>query len=146
MIVDKTSWHTRLYFWWHKAKYPNWPYPHWPEPTSVNLCPYVRTVLFWAPLRFVFLGKVLRWFSWSALGLLLQYLLCLMGYKALAVEATIVLALVAMMAVVGSMAGLSWLHDGVYGTFSFPIKSFVLVLKGRLQAAHDKVCPVIELK
>lgn len=43
MQIRKNSWHYKIYSWFTDS-----------EKTQVNLCPYVRTVFLWAPLRFVF--------------------------------------------------------------------------------------------
>ena len=52
MQVQSNEWHARLYRWWYVNKYK--PYS-WELPkTRANLCPYMRAVLFWAPLRALF--------------------------------------------------------------------------------------------
>ena len=139
MIVDKSSWHARLYFWWHKQKRPNGS-----EPTVVNLCPYVRTVLLWAPLRFVFLHRFVRWISWPLLLGFGQFGLYLMGPRAMKAEKFFLMSLVIGTAFIATMAGVIWFHDRIKDVDS--VKSFGRVLDARLEAAHDKICPVIELK
>lgn len=48
MIINKNSWSYKVYS-WYKGE----------PPTSSNLCPYTRTVLLWAPLKFLFAkGKI----------------------------------------------------------------------------------------
>jgi len=47
--VSYHSWHSELYHWWYEKKYGH---PK-AQPVS-NLCPYMRVVLFWAPLRILF--------------------------------------------------------------------------------------------
>jgi hypothetical protein len=47
--VDYNSWHARLYYWWYRRKH------KYPKENNVsNLCPYMRAVLIWAPLRILF--------------------------------------------------------------------------------------------
>ena len=56
MWIDRNSWHWRLYLWWYNRKFPLRSYKNspWFKPlTSVNICPYVRTILFWAPIRWL---------------------------------------------------------------------------------------------
>lgn len=52
MQVSASSWHVRVYRWWydHKYKRDSWETPK----THSNLCPYMRAVMFWAPLRALF--------------------------------------------------------------------------------------------
>jgi hypothetical protein len=55
--VSNASWHARLYLWWYYAKWPKKRIEHEREGEGKvvgNLCPYVRTVLFWAPCRWLF--------------------------------------------------------------------------------------------
>src|SRR5208337_2658736 len=49
MIVERNEWHVRVYEWWYQHKYRN----SAPRYQS-NLCPYMRAVMFWAPLRVLF--------------------------------------------------------------------------------------------
>jgi hypothetical protein len=67
--VNRESWHAKVYLWWYYAKWPNKKREReydlargYGEPKkSSNLCPYVRTVLFWAPCRWLFYqGKIGR--------------------------------------------------------------------------------------
>lgn len=47
--VNTDSWHVKVYKWWYRTKW-----PHKGKPERTNLCPYVRTVLIWAPIRWLF--------------------------------------------------------------------------------------------
>ena len=60
MKIEESSWHYRVYCWFTGRHH-----------SQVNLCPYVRTVFLWAPLRFLFGdGKIGRFyvaaFVWPA--------------------------------------------------------------------------------
>lgn len=46
--VSSQALHTRIYLWWYWKKY------NQPKYGSTNLCPYMRTVMFWAPIRAIF--------------------------------------------------------------------------------------------
>lgn len=48
IAVSRLDWHARLYLWWYQKKY------HRGRYGSTNLCPYMRAVIFWAPLRAIF--------------------------------------------------------------------------------------------
>ena len=67
--VNRRAWHARVYLWWYYTK---WPHRRSEGPkTASNLCPYVRAVVLWAPLRWLFyqgrIGKVqlrVAWIAW----------------------------------------------------------------------------------
>jgi len=48
MKISINSWHGHIYKWWWKMLNTGKPLPQ-----TVSLCPYVRTVLLWAPIIFV---------------------------------------------------------------------------------------------
>lgn len=52
MNIRSTDWHYRLYLFNHrlcqKFRGNTWWYEH--EPSRINLCPYMRTILIWGPL------------------------------------------------------------------------------------------------
>lgn len=50
--VNRNSWHASIYLWWYGKKYQN-NFAKRNKP-GTNLCPYMRAILFWAPLRFIF--------------------------------------------------------------------------------------------
>lgn len=52
--VDRNSWHARMYLWHRRQKGQHFT-------NSVNLCPYMRTVLLWAPLRWLLLTGRKSW-------------------------------------------------------------------------------------
>lgn len=151
MKLSKRSWHTRVYLWWCSQKYDTPKYmpdggikliPRAERP--VNLCPYVRTVLFYAPLRWTFLTGKKAWFSWLALVALLHWLAYLIwGEKAFRFdEAVGILAgLVAVLGTIGWIASL--VKDGAQN--SDVLRSFGSVVAARYSSVHDKVCPVVEL-
>lgn len=59
--VSSSSWHTRIYLWWYRKKY------LYRDSNTTNLCPYMRTVLFWAPARAI-LWDWMTLFTFSAWG------------------------------------------------------------------------------
>jgi hypothetical protein len=54
--IDPQSWHCRVYLWWYQHKY-----KARPERSRSNLCPYMRVIMFWAPMRAVFGTWVKVW-------------------------------------------------------------------------------------
>lgn len=58
--INRLSWHAKVYLWWYYKKFPYKKDPlFYKEKQSSNLCPYVRVVLLWAPLRwFFFDGRI----------------------------------------------------------------------------------------
>jgi hypothetical protein len=61
LCVSKKSWHARIYIWWYELKYGSF------TNTSVNLCPYMRAIMFWAPLRLLFTDAI-TFFEIESLG------------------------------------------------------------------------------
>lgn len=58
MITASTnSWHRKVYTWWYVQRWGVSP------SNSTNLCPYMRTILIYAPLRFLFS-------NWTQIGFL----------------------------------------------------------------------------
>ena len=53
MWIDRNSWHWRLYQWWYERKFSRYDRAERGPLTLVNICPYVRTILFWAPIRWL---------------------------------------------------------------------------------------------
>jgi hypothetical protein len=81
IAVSKESWHARFYLWWYYAKY-----GYSGVKTNSNLCPYVRTVLVWAPFRWWFRqGKILgfhvAWVTWPLLALSIPQPLGFFSYR-----------------------------------------------------------------
>ena|ERR1700682_1639455 len=52
MNISSNTWHYRVFSWALKEKHGYIPWQI--EEQGYNLCPYVRKVLIWAPLRFMF--------------------------------------------------------------------------------------------
>lgn len=139
MKLSRNSWHAKVYLWWYRERcaVPNDPL----FPKSVNLCPYVRTVLLYAPLRWAFLTGRKAWLSWLTLATLLQLAAYLeWGSKAfsLLLELLVIAALLAILAGAAALARRSAGKSRV-------IRSFGEVLAARYDAAHKHVCPVLEL-
>ena len=82
--VSNSSWHARVYLWWYYAKWPK--KREYGEKVVGNLCPYVRTVLLWAPCRWLFyqgkLGMVrVAFIAWPLLLVSLPQPLGYLSYK-----------------------------------------------------------------
>ena len=142
MQISRRSWHFRVYEWFNSGC---------PVPDSVNLCPYVRTVLIWAPLSLA--GKVL----WRALlanryqravtygiGSMVAILLVALRSPH-PPEATLLLTSFALTA-----WALIWVGDylerrpKLAGTPN-PPSAFRTLLRAYLTAIHDRVCPQIDI-
>lgn len=162
MYIDSRSWHARVYRWWKVMKYGE---NQWRAPSTVNLCPYCRAVLFWSWSRYLMLsGRVklgkyrvsvpkLFWGAQPILALLAAHhylshkgfitLLQVLGFIVCVLSATSILALVAY---------------GIYRFFTAdPVvdareavmdgaASFTRVLVERTRGAHNRICPVLEFR
>src|SRR5438552_569514 len=114
-------------------------------PSGANLCPYVRAVLFWAPLRFLFLGRVSRWVSWPLLVAAVEGLLwALFGPRVFVPQFIVLTAMVTLGMVIAIILGIEWAGDRVREHDT--VQSFRQVLGAYYEAAHKHICPQIHLK
>lgn len=140
MKISRNSWHARVYSWWYNEKH-----GHYPS-GGVNLCPYVRAVLFWAHFRFLFLTKM-GYVTWSLLAAGLEYTLIRVGgwKNVLEVEEAFLIILSIVAAVIGIGFGAHWLWNRTEDAReAVTTASFVQVLKTRAEAGHNKICPFME--
>lgn len=149
MVINQKSFHNRIYRWWYRNKYGV-------NPVRSNLCPYMRTVLFWAPIRAVFgtwnkIGRV----PINALTIptLLTWLPLFVGKYSYNVKTTIFF-------LYGFFLFLAVLFGTTLGLIYFfsesetmnKIKShiqestFIPLLGEYLRSFHDSVCPQVEWK
>lgn len=158
MIVDRCSWHARVYQWWYKKKY-----QEIRRHNQTNLCPYVRAVFLWSWLRALYLngiklGQVRRlsiYFSylmWPATLYGVPKLVGYVSYEAKTMLWGIYLILAAIALVVSFMLGCIYLFDSDgYGlgkkiSAKFSGDSTMQLLSEYARSAHDRVCPEIEIK
>ena len=150
--VSRNSWHTRVYRWWYAKKYGS---EHCYGTT--NLCPYMRAVLFWSWMRFLFIGGKIGRVRIPAVlwPSVLATLPLLIGCAVGAQFWSIVHAYGAIVFVSGFTAGtvgLLWFLE----KRGFPAigkaaraataTSFVHLTTEYLRSAHDRVCPEVEIK
>ena len=150
MKINANAWHCRIYLWWYKKKYgcTN-------ERGHSNLCPYMRAVMLWAPLRFLFtdavsFGKI----PLGALTIPALMIACplVVGYFNYYVKRSIwgiycviaaasfctALVLVIVYLRVGEEYDLLDKVEKIAGG------SFAQLLKAYFRSAHDRVCPEID--
>ena len=146
MNVNRRSWHARVYLWWHAHKYHSAEHP----PTHSNLCPYVRVVLIWAPLRFLFTNWATKWVPICVISILLYGVPKLLGY--LSYEAKIVFWFAEEMVASVLLGALILTGITEYGTN--PFRKFgdwwehseaKAMLAAYARAGHDRFCPEITL-
>lgn len=152
MNISSNTWHYRVFEWALKEKYGYVPYQI--EEGGYNLCPYVRKVLIWAPLRFLFATSYERLVA-SVLGLVLAItglVYKLAGMKGLRVEAGIFFLIFGVIAIVAALFGAIWsfaklkeylrkrqIKVGVPEV----VVSFSEILWNYIKSAHEGVCPKI---
>jgi len=127
---------------WFKSKH-GWD-PYGDGNPVINLCFYVRAVLFWALPRYLFLGRRARAITfWSLLFVFVNYVLARMtswhGLGAFWVVVGIVLGLITI------VLGFIWLTEKIFKN-NQAVDSFTEVLGEYWQATHEKICPIIEIK
>lgn len=172
MQIDSNSWHCKLYKWWYSHKYPTkntilgWdkednPIYEFIQPkTNSNLCPYMRAVLLWAPIRALFWSWISVWkiplnvFTFLSIFAALPLLVHgEVRHKVLLLYITFVLALVIFSSVVFILYLLFYekILNPVFQSLSSLFSkveqySFFSLLCEYLRSAHDRVCPEVSWK
>lgn len=158
MKIDRTAWHTRIYLWWYGHKYSS--YEAVDKKVS-NLCPYMRVVMFWAPLRFVFstwvelfeIRGVTVSLNFLTIPVLLWIAPILAGYANYNLKMCLWLMYLSLVCIAAGLAflfGIAYLFasDGknLAGPLCKAVKtsSFVSLFQEYLRSAHDRVCPEVE--
>jgi hypothetical protein len=147
MTISKKSWHWKVYLAWFKSKTKNG-YHRCPEDVKVvNLCPYMRVVLFWALPRWAFLGDSIsrRVVSWL---LVYASFLATIGlfsgtrafWAALGVTASVALCIVGTFTMAFGIARWCDLPKP-----KKPPSKFLTLVKAWIKAKHKKICPLIEI-
>lgn len=164
MTVDRNSWHARIYLWWYSNKYD---YRDAAKASS-NLCPYMRAVMFWAPLRFLFWGwailfhvgdKAIRlcYFTWPLFLYSLPVTLGYASYRAkiilLIIYGDTVLGALSLGVIIGSvyLCQLFKVGDRLDAKLQPAVRrrqlsSFFSLIQSYLRTFHDGVCPEVELR
>lgn len=158
MNVDFNSWHAKLYRLHHKMK-DGW------EPSAYygsNLCPYMRTVLFYWWLRWLFIDGKIKVGNWNIpvpipvaliifffgpgwLGMFSYNLKCLMyGVDCLAVLVLTVFGIIGLFVLIKNRVKKSKFHDAVLEPVAEATSGFAHLLVDYGKSFHDKICPSIE--
>lgn len=136
--VSKKSWHYKVFNGWHKARYG---YAFDGSDEHVSLCQYVRAVILWAPLYLLFTMPVLP-FSLAALvftaGWIVHHFTGWHGVLHVLAVFGIVAGTLALICVV--VLGCEKAKDNE------SVTSFRDIVGARIEAAHDKVCPLIKFE
>lgn len=152
-MTIRNSWHLSVYKWWYKNKYgfPN-------ERGYSNLCPYMRAVMFWAPLRALFgtwvriKGIPLNVFTLPAIVISLPFLLGYISYNAKMTAFGVYLVLTSVCVLASFLLGTRYLlsKDGKDITRGLRTRvqnsGFTDLLAAYFRSAHDRVCPEISWK
>lgn len=166
MYISSSSWHARVYLCWFRMKH-----GQHASPRQVNLCPYVRAVLFWSWSRWLMrsgkfelpLGCTVRvpWLFWGAQPLWMLwaeyaifgrhtfvFTLQILGIicavlSAISIFALGIYALIRVLKAEPVQDVMDSVGDGARG-FGRGAASFGRVLREYYRGAHDKICPVVE--
>lgn len=149
MKISKNTWHYMAFAFWYEQSHNGCTIDEYQErwgKECFNLCPYVRIVLFWAPLRFLF-SRPRIWYVLGTVALsLLSVLYHFHGVVGLE-KLGIIIAVIAFVIgfVIGAILLTDWFARKWRQTSSQNgIKAFTTVLTERAKAAHDGVCPLID--
>lgn len=145
MKINGESLHCRIYRSWYRDKYRD-------EPLRSNLCPYMRAVMFWAPLRAIFGGWIKIWriplgaITIPALLLSVPFLVGNFSYNG---KMGLWFAYAMATAIVSITIGIGTLiekgHAGRAGA-AVARWSFWRLLGAYFRSAHDRVCPEVDWK
>ena len=137
MEVVRSSWHFRVYRAWRL-------YWHGCEPRgTVNLCPYMRAVLLWAPLTILLLPFIVPIARAVTIGVLIGAPL-LIPYGTVAW----LVAAIYVMSILGGLIMLLLtllLKGGATVVVVSSGTSFWKLLRARGAALHDRVCPELRV-
>lgn len=172
MKVRANSWHAKLYIWWYQQKYGKtktaWvddldavgkmvgyhseQVPNIPERT--NLCPYMRAVLFWSWMRWIFIdgriGKIP-----VSIPVAIFLLIELPRWAGIISYDLKMALLVVYMLAFGAFLGgalafvVVWLQAetslGAKMSSAFkPVREFKHLVSEYTRAGHDRICPEVE--
>jgi hypothetical protein len=142
MKISKDTWHYRAFNFWHKEKY-HWTFEEYHgDGAHTSLCPYVRAVLLWAPIRWVFTAPRIFYLLGVIAAGLLSELYHFHGKLGLEILGLVIVAIASIFAIVfGISVGLRLLIEKWEEK---PITAFTTVLIERVRAAHQGICPFIE--
>lgn len=160
MHIRRRSWHARIYLWWYEHKYQSRDIN---EKTNVNLCPYMRTILFWAPLRLIFCDWVLGNYclvSWLTMAVVVPKLLGYVNYNSKIIfwiiEGTIVGGALLILTIYGLASLFNFLFPSKHrrelaeswqaSEFVKSAREFGQLLREYGRATHDRICPELRLQ
>lgn len=147
LVAGRSSWHAGVYRWWYAQKY-NLKFTN----DTTNLCPYVRAILIWAPLRFLFNPR------YKLFGIKVNFVTTPLAYFAIAkylgyltYTGKFIMFGLAIIGVCVSALVLiiCWIENS-----KFPEKvgdkigesKFTQLVSAYSRSIHDGICPPIEFK
>jgi len=153
MKIQKDSWHCRVYRRWYKTKY-----GYFLNDYS-NLCPYMRAVMIWAPLRALFGNTFhvraipLGFFTVPTLFLATPQPLGYLSYTAKEVLWLLDATIIGSVCFVSLLFLCEYLFDPKKKNIAGPLiaglqnmcreSSFFSLLRAYFRSAHDRVCPEV---
>jgi len=158
--ISSNSWHMRVYNWWYELKYEH---ARWNKQT--NLCPYMRAVCIWAPMRVLFgNGILLKEFNSDAIPplylsmivapIVMYVVPLLLGYVSYIVKMTLwelffIVSLAIILVFVISSTVILIEHRIKVRQKRNPTKieaqitGFLHLIHEWMKSAHDQVCPTV---
>ena len=169
-MISRSSWHWKVFTAWYERKYKGSWYRNpeskdWPcdpgEMKRINLCPYMRAILFWSWLRWLFLTtKSRKLVGWSTIYVLILLVVGVITCPTIALG--LLVLTVEYLAVVLALLGFIYVMKRLsYGPIKRYLKKrasrspspgpsraikFKTLLLEWITATHDKICPLIEIE
>ncbi len=156
MIISSKSWHYKLFLFNYQLleRFKGRSYWYESEPNRINLCPYMRTILIWGPMLYLFYGLL-----WFLMGLTFLYIPFLMiGVSDTGWLGSVILSLVITAGIIGGLiAGLTYTSMFVGKKIKeikeeYEIRNadkpngFFKILAAYWKSFHDKTCFTMDVK
>ena len=141
LTIRKSTWHARVYTWFQNDCGSR-------DTDVANLCPYMRTVLFWTPLRWLFIsGRIgpvrVPLAVYLSLPVALPAIVAsIFGWEGGVAVLTLYLAFLMTGILSAALCGTIYLTNKMLSR-ARAIDSFLDVCAEYISAIHSKICPTI---
>lgn len=155
MKISSNTWHYKVFDWWFAQMHNGWTYERFNDSMynqrPYNLCPYVRAVILWAPLVFLFTLPRLWYTIGGVIAAFNAFLYHKFGMHGLRIEGQVILFFVSLATFIASLFGIAFLLKYLINTYREyknlkpPVAeaSFFVILGKYLKSKHDRICPPV---
>jgi len=145
LTISTSSWHAKVFAWWNQEA----SYPYKLEAGSaINLCPYMRAVLIYAPLRWLYTTRA-GYVTWPVTALIANAIaFAFEPHFRKNIFFLLESGFAGLFAFVFLMCSICWLVGKIWKsvTNTDAVSSFGELLYAGYKAGHDRFCPRIEVR